>query len=58
MSFSFSTLQIGECTCGRIYGLRGDKMGFWRKVFGVEERTTELSDTSGVLEGRAELLRA
>lgn len=33
-------------------------MGFWRKLFGIEERMAELSDTSGILEVSAELLRA
>lgn len=33
-------------------------MGFWRKLFGIEERSTGTDDTSGVLDGGAELLRA
>lgn len=33
-------------------------MGFWRKLFGIEERSAGSNDTSGVLEGGAELLRA
>lgn len=33
-------------------------MGFWRKLFGIEERSAETNDISGALEGGAELLRA